>query len=113
MKKWLIESEESLSKAMEALKGGGIPKENLYKLAPLYYSEKRKTNNESLIQEMCDVNDQQIEQDCSFDPDSIKRYKFNYVSSYLYCYVVAGKMDDFKHDNIMEYVNSHMDLFSD
>jgi hypothetical protein len=113
MKKWLIESEESLFKAMEALKDVDIPKENLYKLAPLFYSEKRNTNNESLIQEMCDVNDQQIEQDCSFDPDSIKRYKFNYVSSYLYCYVVAGKMDDFKYDNIMDYVNSHMDLFSD
>jgi len=62
---------------------------------------------------MCDVNDKQIEQDCSFDPDSIKRYKFNYVASYLYCYVVAGKMDDSKYDNIMDYVNSNMDLFSD
>ncbi len=61
---------------------------------------------------MCDVNDQQIEQDCSFDPDSIKRYKFNYVSSYLYCYVIAGKIDEFKYDSVMDYVTSHMDLFS-
>ena len=113
MKKWLIESEDSLSKAMEALKSGEIPKENLYKLAPLFYSEKQKSNNGSLLQEMCDVNDKQIEQDCSFDPDSIKRYKFNYVASYLYFYVVAGKMDDSKYDNIMDYVNSNMDLFSD
>ena len=57
--------------------------------------------------------DQQIEQDCSCDPDSIKRYKFNYVSSYLYCYVVGGKIDDLKYDNVMDYVNSNMDLFSD
>ena len=46
MKKWLIESEESLCKAMEALKSGEIPKENLYKLAPLFYSEKQKTNKQ-------------------------------------------------------------------
>ena len=113
MIKWLIESEESLSKAMEAIKDGVIPKENLYKLAPLFYSEKQKTKNDSLFQEMCDVNDQQIEQDCSFDADSIKRYKFNYVSSYLNCYVIAGKMDDFKYDSVMDYVTSHLDLFSD
>jgi len=113
MKKWLIESEESLCKAMEVLTSGEIPKENLYKLAPLFYSEKQKTHNESLIQEMCDLNDQQIEHDCSCDPDSIKRYKFNYVSSYLYCYVVAGKIDDFKYDNVMDYISSNMDLFSD
>ena len=45
MKKWLIESEESLSKAMEALKSGEFSKENLYKLAPLFYVEKQKTKN--------------------------------------------------------------------
>ena len=113
MKKWLLESEESLSRAIEAIKGGDIPKENLYKLAPLFYSEKKKTNNDALIQEMCDANDEQIEQDCSFDPESINRYKFNYVASYIYCYVVAGKIDDFKYDSIMDYVNSNMDLFSE
>ncbi len=42
MKKWLTESEESLCKAMEALNSGAIPKENLHKLAPIFYSEKQK-----------------------------------------------------------------------
>ena len=98
---------------MEAIKGGDISKENLYKLAPLFYSKKKKTNNDALIQMMCDANDEQIEQDCSFDPESINRYKFNYVASYLYCYVVAEKIDDFKYDRIMDYVNSNMDLFSE
>jgi len=113
MKKWLLELEESLSRAMEAIKDGDIPKENLYKLAPLFYSEKKNTNNDALFQEMCDANDEQIKQDCSFDPESINRYKFNYVASYLYCYVVAGKIDDFKYDSIMDYVNLNMDLFSE
>ena len=113
MEKWLLESEESLGRAMEAIKGGDISKENLYKLAPLFYSKKKKTNNDALIQMMCDANDEQIEQDCSFDPESINRYKFNYVASYLYCYVVAEKIDDFKYDRIMDYVNSNMDLFSE
>ena len=113
MKKWLIESEKSLSKAIEAIKDGSIPKENLYKLAPLFYSEKQNTKNESLFQEMCDVNDQKIEQDGFFDTDLIKRYKFNYVFSYLNCYVVAGKMDDLKYNSVLDYVTSNMDLFSD
>ena len=32
-------------------------------------------------------------------------------SSYLFCFVVAGKIDEFKYDEIMEHVNQKIDLF--
>ena len=111
MEEWLKEAREALSSPLDALKSGDISKENMYKLAPLFFSERQNIKRDSLLQEMIDANEQQVQTDCSFDPNSIKSYKFHYVSSYLFCFVVAGKIDEFKYDEIMEYVNSKIDLF--
>ena len=112
MNKWLIESEESLSKALKIASDGSIPLYNLYMLAPIIYSERQKTNNEALLQKMIKANDKQVSSDWSHDEESKSHYKFHFVSSYLFCFVVAGKIDEFKYDDIMEYVNENMDLFS-
>jgi len=113
MKDWLNEVKESLSVALDASKDGTIPLQNLYMLAPIIYSERKKTNNEALIQEMIDANDRQVAEEWSLDEKSKDQYKFHFVSSYLFCFVVAGKIDEFKYDKIMEYVNSEMVLFTD
>jgi len=113
MKQWLKETEESLSFALNAAKEGNVPLQNLYMLAPIIYSKRQKTKNEALIQKMIDANDKQVKTDWSYDEKSKDQYKFHYVSSYLFCFVVAGKIDEFKYDEIMEYVNSEMDLFID
>ena len=113
MKKWLKETEESLSEAVAASKNGAIPLQNLYMLAPIIYSERQKTENELLIQEMIEANDQQVEKEWSLDEKSKDQYKFHFVSSYLFCFVISGKIDEFKYDEIMEYVNSQIDLFTD
>lgn len=110
---WLKETEESLSVALNASKDGAVPLHNLYMLAPIIYSERQKTNDEALIQEMLDENDRSVKADWSCDEKSKEQFKFHYVSSYLYCFVVAGKIDEFKYDEIMEYVNSRMVLFTD
>jgi len=113
MEEWLKEVEESLSKALYASNDGSVPLQNVYMLAPIIYSERQKTNNESLIQEMIEANDRQVAEDYSHDEKSKDQYKFHYVSSYLFCFVVAGKIDEFRYDKIMEHVNNHMDLFTD
>ena len=82
-------------------------------VAPIIYSERQKTNTESLIQEMSETNDRQVKEDWSHDEKSKDQYKFHFVSSYLYCFVVSGKIDEFKYDEIMEYVNSKMELFEE
>jgi len=111
MDEWLQETEESLLSAITAVSSGEIPKENMYKLAPLFFAERQNIKRVSLLEEMSEANEQQVQTDCSFDPNSIKQYKFNYVSSYLFCFVVAGKIDEFKYDEIMEHVNQKIDLF--
>ena len=112
MKQWLNEVEESLAKALDISKDGSVQLKNLYMLAPIIYSERQKTNNESLIQEMIEANDQQVKRDWSYDEESKNQYKFHYVSSYLFCFVVAGKIDEFRYDEIMDYINRKMDLFT-
>ena len=113
MKNWHEEASSSLLDAIEKAKNGSIPLHNLYMLAPILYSENKKTNNEALIQEMFEANDRQVLTDWSHDENSKNQYKFHYVSSYLYCYVVSGKIDEMKYDRIMEYVCRKMDLFTD
>ena len=110
---WLNESDESLAKALSVSKDGSVPLQNLYMLAPIIYSERQKTNDRALLQEMIDASDEQVKTDWSYDEKSKDQYKFHFVSSYLFCFVVAGKIDEFKYDRIMEYVNSEMSLFAD
>lgn len=113
MHKWLKEAEESLLEAMRTADDGSVPVQNMYMLAPVIYSKRNKTNNESLIQEMIEVNDEQVKSEWAIDEKSKYQYRFHYVSSYLYCFVVADKIDEYKYDEIMEYVTRRMDLFEE
>lgn len=114
MEEWLDRVKESLFVAIQATEAGdSIPKENIYKLAPIFYSQINHMNNEQLLHKMAEVNEEQYKEDCSHDESSKNQYKYHYVSSYLYCYVVAGKMDESKYDRIMEYVNHELDLFEE
>jgi hypothetical protein len=110
---WLSEAEESLAKAVDISKDGTVPLHNMYMLAPIIDSERQQTKNEELLREMLEANDEQVKTDWSYDERSKEQYKFHFVSSYLFCFVVAGKIDEFKYDRIMEYVNSEMSLFTD
>jgi len=112
MDEWLKEAKVSLADALEKAERGEIPLQNLYMLAPILYSEKFNTRNAALLQEMVGANDEQVAQDWSHDERSKFQYEFHYVSSYLFCFVVAGKIDEMKYDQIMEFVCNEMDLFT-
>lgn len=113
MSKWLNEVSKSLEEAIEKSSDGKIPLQNLYMLAPLLYAQKNNMHNDALLKEMIEEAENQVAEDCSHDEASVERYKFHYVSSYLFCYVVAGKIDEMEYDRIMDYVCSNMDLFSE
>ncbi len=113
MNEWLEKTKRSLGEAIEKASNGDIPLQNLYMLAPLLYAKENNMNDDSLLQEMIEATEAQVAEDCSHDEKSIEQYKFHYVSSYLFCYVVADKVEEMKYDRIMEYVCSKMDLFTD
>jgi hypothetical protein len=113
MEKWLREVTDVLADAIQKAEHGRLDLQNLYMLAPILYSEKFNMRNESLIREMIDENDTQVAEDYSHDERSRDQYKFHFVSSYLHCFVVAGKFDEFKYNKIMEYVCQRMELFTD
>lgn len=111
MNKWLTESQEALSKALSIASGSSAPLHNIYMLAPIIYAERHKTNDDVLFYIMAHETDNRVISDWSVDEESKQHYKFHFVSSYLFCFVVADKFNEFKYDNIMEYVNYKMDLF--
>ena len=113
MRKWLDEATASLKEALELAERGDVPLLNLYTLAPILYSQKFHMNDDGVIREMIKTNEEQVEHDWSVDENSKDQFKFHYVSSYLNCFVVAGKFDEMKYDRIMEFVCSEMDLFTE
>jgi len=113
MEKWLKEVEASLIESNEAARVGEIPAQNLYMIAPLIYSKRNQMNNDALVQQMVDENEEQVQRDWACDERSKDQYKFHYVASYLFCFVVAGKIEERKYDEIMEYVTRKMDLFTE
>lgn len=113
MNKWLQEAKLLLADVLEKAEDGAIPPQNLYMLAPILYSEKSNAGNEELIEEMIEVNDEQVARDWALDENKKYQYRFYYISSYLYCFVVTGIIDEMKYDKIMEYVCSEIDLFTD
>lgn len=70
-------------------------------------------HNEALFEEVVEETERQVAEDRSHDEASIERYKFHYVSSYSFCYVIAGKLDEMEYDRVMDYVCSKMDLFDE
>lgn len=113
MNKWIEEAKASLEEALKIAKDGTVPEQNLYKLAPIVYSNRQNTNDEALINEMIEVNEEQVAEDWSHDENSKRQYKFHYVSSYLFGFVVAGKITEFQYDDIMEQVCQELDLFTE
>ncbi len=111
MDKWFEETSASLKQALEIVEKGEAPQQNMFMLAPIIYSQRNHMNNDSLFQEMSDANEAQVEYDWSVDEKSKGQYKFHYVSSYLNCYLVAGKIDEMKYDRIMDSVCTELDLF--
>lgn len=112
MEKWLRLSKEVLSRAENACNSGEIPKENMFMLAPIFYAEINKTNNSSLLERIGKEVEDMVYEDWKHHPKSKEQYKFHFVSSFLYSYVVADKITEFKYDDIMEYVNERLDLFN-
>ena len=113
MEKWLIEVKEALSEALKAISNGDIPQENLYQLASLFYSKRNHMNDSSLFEAMNHEIDEQVKSDRLYNPNSKLHYKFHFVSSYLICFVIAGKIDELTYDQIMDFVNQEMDLFEE
>lgn len=114
MKEWQEIVRKSLSMAIQAVENGSsIPKENMYMLAPIIYSQVNHMSNDQLLNEMSEANENQFKEDCSHDENSKFQYKFHYVSAYLHCYVVAGKIDEMQYDRLMDYINDKFNLFKE
>lgn len=90
-----------------------IPLQSLYRLAPALFALKHGIQDEGLIQQMLDEADAQVTEDASYDKRSLVQYRFHYVSSYLFCYVINEELEELEYNRFFEFVNERMDLFND
>ncbi len=111
MNKWLREIHMVLEDAQSAIDSEESPSENLYMLAPLFYSKHHNINNQRLLDEMSKSIDELVKSDWLCDEQLRENYRFQFVSAYLFCFVVADKLSEIMYEQIIDFISSELDLF--
>ena len=62
---------------------------------------------------MIAINEEEVQRDWSSDQGSRRQYKFHFVSSYLYCFVVDEAIEEVEYDELMEFATNTFELFTD
>ena len=83
---------------------------DLFKTAAFIVAKRRGIVEPDLIQEMNDYVLRQVEIDLT-NGGQLSDFRFHFVISYIHAHTPAGIIEELKADRIMEYVNSHWDLF--
>ena len=113
-KKWLLDVKSAYEEAIIEYNNGNLKiteKEELYKIAPLIAAQRNEIYDQEIINEMCEFTFVIVNHDISIDPKSRQQYKFNFVITYIQSHAPAGVITEMEGDQIMEYVNNHMELF--
>ena len=83
----------------------------LFKTSASVAAERRGIVDPHLIQEMNDYVIRQVEIDLS-NGGQLSDYKFHFAISYIHAHTPAGTIEEVEADGVMEYINSHWDLFN-
>lgn len=113
MGKWLTEINEVMEDALDLVSSGELKHVSMYKLAPRLYVNRYKVRSDLMLKKILDEVDEQIKTEWYSDPSSKQQFKFHFVSAYLLCFLVAGKVTSKEYDQVMNYLNKEMDLFED
>lgn len=57
--------------------------------------------------------EEQVKMDWYFDTQSKQHFRFHFVSAYILCFLVAGKLTQQEYDHVMSYINKEMTLFEE
>ena len=55
----------------------------------------------------------EVEWEASVDEEARGRYKFHFVSSYVFAHVHMGHLEELEADRLMDYINESWDLFDE
>lgn len=113
MEKWLTEINEVMREAADLISSGEFSQVNMYKLAPRLYSNRYGDINDLMLIKMAHEVDEQVKMDWYSDSQSKQHFRFHFVSAYIPCFLVAGKLTQQEYNYVMNYINKEMDLFEE
>ncbi|MDV5061854.1 hypothetical protein [Vibrio diabolicus] len=113
MDKWLTELNEVMEEALDLVSSGELKHVSMYKLAPRLYVNRYNVRSDLMLKRILDEVDEQIKTEWYSDPSSKQQFKFHFVSAYLLCFLVDGKVTSKEYDQVMNYLNKEMDLFEE
>ncbi|ANQ21063.1 hypothetical protein BA893_05060 [Vibrio natriegens] len=113
MDKWLTELNEVMEEALDLVSSGELKHVSMYKLAPRLYVNRYNVRSDLMLKRILDEVDEQIKTEWYSDPSSKQQFKFHFVSAYLLCFLVDGKVTCKEYDQVMNYLNKEMDLFEE
>ncbi|MCS0024037.1 hypothetical protein [Vibrio antiquarius] len=113
MEKWLTEVNEVMKEALDLVSNGELNQVNMYKLAPRLYSNRYGTISDLMLIRMFHEVEEQVKMDWYSDTQSKQHFRFHFVSAYILCFLVAGKLTQQEYDHVMSYINKEMTLFEE
>lgn len=111
-KQWVTEIEKGIAVAISFAEKRNEDISNIFKYAISHAVEAMGLEDLDSIEEIEEYIGELIDQDWSCDPESKNRYKFHYASTYIFSHVPPGFLEEMEADQIMEYVNDEIDLFT-
>ncbi|MCY9879267.1 hypothetical protein OTK59_22240 [Vibrio natriegens] len=113
MDKWLTEVNEVMGEALDLVSSGELKYVSMYKLAPRMYVNRYNVPSDLMLKRILDEVDEQIKTEWYSDPSAKQQFKFHFVSAYLLCFLVDGKLTSKEYDQVMNYLNEEMELFEE
>jgi hypothetical protein len=108
---WLKEVRKAYSIAEKRLAKREITSEYLYTLAPEIMASNRGIVSKKTIEAMLNSAKSDVAYEKKIEPESCYRYKFHFVSAYIFGHVAAGILSEKECDQILSYINDEWDLF--
>jgi len=110
---WLSETQGAYAEARRRIKSTDMDLEDIYFFSAEIASENRGIEDGATVLEMNKLVREIVEEDHALEAASRSRYKFHFVSGYIFAHVAAGLVTEREADRILELVNDELDLFDE
>ncbi len=92
---------------------GEISNLDIHQIAPKLAAKERQFDDPGEIETMVDAAIASVEWEASVDEEARGRYKFHFVSCYVFAHVHLRHLDELEADRLMDYINESWDLFDE
>lgn len=110
---WLREVQQAYLAAKNKVAETDTEIEDIFCYAAELAAEKRGIVDGNVTAQMNELVTEMVHEDYATDDRSRSRYKFHFVSGYVFAHVEAGLIDEKEGDWILGYINDEWDLFNE